>query len=254
MPVRRINFTRRRRIRREDVVITLHPDEDGQYSFDIVLGLAEYGFPADALVCVEAYRQTSIMRFNLGTPSLLRRPTDTRLLEFTDPAGVLFRVRVTDTTHRKGLLLGEADRIRAECKDRTPDRRVSLLPIAPDALGEEVWRIDFTNEPILLVNQRLQNWRETVQSDAFRALVYPSALRLILDRILRHEKWRDFEDRSNWCSRWLLFASRIPGAGVVPGGEDPDQDDEWIDIAVAAFARQYEMHSRFAREQVEYAA
>ena len=67
MPVRRINFTGRKRLTAADVEIRLH-DDATPLSFEVSkLSLKRHNLAEEAFVCVEAYRQSSWMRFPLGT-------------------------------------------------------------------------------------------------------------------------------------------------------------------------------------------
>jgi len=246
MPIRRINFTKRQRIRRDDVKIILgHSDRD-LACFDASLDLESYGFPGDARIFVEAYRQTTLMRFDFGTVSLQAPPADRYLADFESEVEVMFRVRVTAVSVRPGMLLGEADQIRPRSTEDVADRRIPLLPPVPAELGEEVWRVDFEATPILQVNRNLPDWKETVRSEAFRAFVYPAAFKEIICRILYLEGHTTTEDISNWRSRWLRFATGIPGVGGVP--RKREEFDDWVDSAAAAFARQFSLRSRYAGE------
>lgn len=249
MPIRRINFTERQRIHRDDVDIVLRRDGDGAVFFDASINLSSYSFAADARVFIEAYRQTTMVRFDFGTVSVPSPPPDRYLREFESEAEIMFRVRVTAVSQRPGVLLGEADQLRPRNPGEEPDKRISLLPPVPADLGEEIWRVDFEAAPILLVNQSLPDWKQTVRSEAFRAFVYPAAFREIVHRILFLEAHTSTEDISDWRSRWLLFASRIPGAGGVP--KVRDEYGDWIDDAAAAFARHFSLRSRYVKELTE---
>lgn len=235
MPIRRLNFTRRHRIVRDDVQIVLH-DRTTPPTFHASLKLERYGFPPDARVFVEAYRQTTVLRFDFGTVSVPAQPAHSSLEEFDSPAAILFRIRVTASSGRNGILLGEADRIRPQEPDEKPDRRIPLLPPKPDDLGEELWRVEFSSSATyLVVNNELPDWKETARDPNFHALVFPAAMRRILERILYVEKFTTTDDDQDWRSLWLRFASAIPGAGAVPHNQD--EYDGWIEDAVAAFAR-----------------
>jgi hypothetical protein len=246
MPVKRLNFTSRKRIRRDDVDLTLRQVSGGAISFDAFLRLSDYDFPPDACVIVEAYRQTLLMRFNFGTVSVPMPAADRQLSLFEDETEVLFRVRVTAASGRPGLLLGEADQLRPGNPSDEPDRRIALLPPVPADIGEEVWRVDFETKPMLFVSKDLADWKQTVRTDSFRALVYPAALRSILERILKVEKFDFTDDLEDWRALWLLFASRIPGVGSMPRSHD--EHDDWIENAVGAFARSFRMRTKFSDE------
>lgn len=249
MPIRRINFTQRKRIQRDDIDIVLRRHDQCAVSFDTSLELSSYRFPPDARLFIEAYRQTTVMRFDFGTVSVPAPPADRYLGDFESEAEIMFRVRVTAASERPGVLLGEADQLRPRNPDEEPDKRISLLPPVPADLGEEVWRVDFEPAPILLVNRNLPDWKQTVRSETFRAFVYPAALREIVHRILFIESYTTTEDISDWRSKWLLFTTRIPGAGGVPRVRDEYED--WIENAVAAFARHFTLRSRYVTELAE---
>lgn len=243
MPIRKLNYTSRQRIRRSDVDIVMRRSPGSPPSFDASINLRAYSFPPDAKVFVEAQRQTTLMRFPWGSVSV-PVPAESRTLSaFDDGARILFRVKVTDVSAKPGILLGVADQLRPREADDQPDKRIPLLPPEPDDLGDEIWRISFEGDPTLLVNRALPDWKATVRSEAFRALVYPAALRMILTRILLRESYTATDDFDDWRSRWLLFAMRLPGAGAVPPAKESYED--WIESSVAAFARRFSMRERY---------
>lgn len=243
MAVRRINYTDRKRVALADAEFILRTNPNGSASFDARIDLARYEFPGDARVFVEAYRQTTLMRFDFGTVSTPEVPADRTLSEFETPDEVMFRLRVTAASGNPGMMLGEADQIRPRQQGEEPDRRIPLLPSVPDDLGEEIWRIEFDANTWLKVNNRLPDWKETARSPVFRALVYPAAMRQILERILLIEKFTATDDPEDWRSRWLQFAERLPGSRAVPRAAD--EHEEWIENAVSAFARQSALRTRF---------
>lgn len=233
MAIRRLNYTRRGRLTREQVRITLH-DTRGGSSFDAVLDLGKERFPADARVFVEAYHRTASMRFDFGRVGHLEPPANRLLSEFSDPSAVLFRVKVTAASGRIGMLLGEADKLHPAANDDRDEQRVPLLPVVAEDLGEEIWRVSFDDSgTTLLVNKRLTNWSEFVRTPLFRATVFPAATRAILVRITRIEEIMSPDDDEDWRSRWIRFATSLPGSGPV----DQNNLDEWVEDAVAAFAR-----------------
>ena len=106
MPIRRINFTQRQRIHRDDIGIVLRRDDHGAVFFDTSLDLSSYGFAPDARLFIEAYRQTTMMRFDLGTVSVPTPPADRYLTDFESEAEE-WRSRVS-----------EADGIGRPCRHR----------------------------------------------------------------------------------------------------------------------------------------
>lgn len=249
MAIRRLNYTGRKRIRREDVRITLYELDGSSMRFDAKLNLQPYRLPEDALVFVEAYRQTTWMRFSFGTVGKTRAEDAPVLTEFDTPEGVLFRVRVTAVHEPRGKLLAEADSIQPRKLDDEEQRRIALLPVKPDPdLGDEVWRVDFSDPPILLLNSDLADFAAVLRSPAFVSLVYPAVLREILLRVLYGEHPREVEEDDDWRAQWLRFAVSLPGMSMeVPANEaDPDKKDRFIDEAVRAFCRQHKLMKRFS--------
>ena len=257
MPVS-INFTERVRVMRKDAVITVGLDEnEANPWFDASVELGRYRLPDDALVFVEAYRQTRRARFPFGTvsgPAAL--PQDQRRLSaFNSLEGILFRVKVTDP--ESGLILAEADSIPPARSQVSGGR--SLLPVEPADLGQECWRVSFAEEtgPVFMINRELPpSWREASNSREFLALVYPAVLREVLNRALRVEEYSNTEGGDYWMAPWLRFAANGLGAGKPPDADGEDREDQtfiaevddWIDRVVAAFCRKKGAFDKMNRE------
>ena len=243
--IRRLNYTGRIKIHRTDLKLATR-EAGGVLSFDANLHLTDYELPAEALVFVEAYYRTTWMRFPFGTVANLQPPENRSLSEFDSADGILFRVKVTQAQDEH-ILLAAADRIPLANPDADSDRE-SILPVHPAELGDELWQVDMQDEPRLLVNKSAtSDWRQLAQSPLFVSLVYPAVLRQILTQILA-EGYRDTDDETEWRSKWLLFATLLPG--VDP--EIPNKDDgeeaalRWAGDAVAGFARKLALKEKFA--------
>jgi hypothetical protein len=247
--IRRINFTGRKKILREDVRISVRPDADGFLTFDASVNLREYGLPDDGQVFIEAYRQTTLMRFPYGTVVAPQpaRNLPLRLTEFTTRDGLLFRVKVSAAGDAAGVLLAEADHIPVSDDEEQPENRIALLPPFGQNLGQELWRVDFGSPdgPILLVNSSLGDWKTVAASPQFRSLVYPAAMRQVLWYVYKIEKTRHSDDPDDWGSNWLRFAAALPGAGKLPDDENDTEWEQWIDDAVGSFARLHRMLDHF---------
>jgi hypothetical protein len=247
MSIRRINSTGRLKIMREDARFFVQSDSEGTLRFDATLDLQDYRLPTDAQVYVEAYRQTTFMRFPHGTTGDPRAQAnvDRRLTEFATPEGMLFRVKVTSTGDRAGVLLAEADRIPVSDEEERPDNRIPLLPAAQADLGQEVWQVDgltTTSGPLLLINNRVGDWKAVAASPQFRSLVFPVAMRQVLWHIYKIDETRATDDPDDWRCRWLIFAAALPSVGEPPVTSDDDSEwDDWISTAVESFARQHQM-------------
>lgn len=246
--LRRFNYTGRVKLLQADTRFSLVM-KGAKSAFDAHLDLGDYDLPPDALVFVEAYRQSDWMRFGWGTVGRLQAPEDRNLTAFESPEDVLFRVRVTSPpgNDEQGMLIAEADRIRLRGPDDTDDSRDPLLPVIPWDLGEELWRLDFKEKPRLLLNRNAGgDYRQIGKHPAFIALVYPPAMRSIFWHILLVEEHRDFDDPDDPLSRWLRFAVEVLGAGEPPEMDaESDQISDWIDGAVATFATKHHLLTEF---------
>jgi len=247
MAIRRINHTGRKRLKLCDIQITLSANGKPEATFDANFNLSEYGLPSDACVFVEAYRQTSWMRFPFGTVGVICPPGDRHLAEFDSAEAVLFRVKVTSHSDRCGVILAEADQIKACRLEERSNDRIALLPVKPTEGLDVVWQIKFNDNsgPILEMNKSVGDWRTVARDLRFASLIYPSVLREILTRVLTVEEYDTCDDPADWRSRWLQFACALPGAGSIPHGVDIDERDDWIEQAVHAFARQHSLTAAF---------
>jgi len=241
----RLNFTGRRKISRNHVTISV-TGIGGIETFTADLQLGKYGFPGSAAVIVEAYRQLELVRFDFGTVGNLVPPANCRLSEFGTLAGLRFRVKVVSTEEPRGRLLAVADRINPGNQQQQSLARVPLLAVRAQDLGREVWRLDFSDEPLLLVNPRVVPKKHLVESIEFQTLALPEILRSILNRILLVEKVRSADDSDDWTSRWLRFAETMPGVGKVPDVDSPAAFVDWIDAAISSFCRWRNLDQQFA--------
>ena len=239
MPSRRFHYTGRQRVLQTDITIRLS-DETPPTFFVDKCSLDRYNLPPEAEVYIEAYRQMSHMRFHCGTVGELQLPDNPELGDFDSYEGIKFRIKVTASGTAQ--LLAEADGIADPGKD-------SLLPVKPSDLGHEIFQIDFSGEPLLLINDKLGSWKETTLHSVFISLAYPSVLRTILTRILLvEEESVDMEDMTDWRSRCLLFGKRHSGVSDPPfSSQDLDAIQEWIEEAVSGFSKQNNTYAKFIR-------
>lgn len=202
-----INDRKRLRIQRKDVRITLR-EENGKFAFDADLSaLADYELPPDSFVFVEAYRQANWMRFDFGQVGAITPAKKRDLSQFESPDGLLFRVKVTPNGDIH-TMLAEADRIPLARPEQNEGERTPLLPVKPQKLGDEIYRLDFSDDrPLLLINSDAGNYADIGRSPAFMSLVYPGVFREILNRVLLIEKHDDDANSEEWKSQWIKFAS-----------------------------------------------
>ncbi len=247
MSIRSFNYTGRRRITRDEVSLRLSQSADKTGTFDADIRLDKsHALPADAVVSVEAYRgsSTSWMRFPYGTIGAIKPHPDRRLTEFDGTDGILFRVKVTSADTNWGMILAEADGLSPRQPDEA-EQSQSILPVRSDKnLEKRVWRLDFSDRPVLLVNSALGEKWDVVRDQAFRSLVMPEVLEAILVRVLLVEGYKgdiQDDDTGDWRAQWLRFARSIPGTTEKPVTEDESVLEEWIEQVVAAFSRKLKM-------------
>jgi hypothetical protein len=246
---RTFNYTGRRKLAREDASFTLRQSAR-EWVFDADLRLANYRFPHNAEIWIEAHRQNLWMQWAWGTISGVRVPADRRLAEFDVPDGVLFRVRIVQpagSEHHK--LLAEADGIPFVKAGEADDQRRHLLEPVPEVLDQQLWKLDLEwDPPRLLVNKDAQpSWRDLARSPQFIALVYPEVVRRLLTAALIDHEWTEDDEEGGWQSDWVRFARNLGAVGTVPPVDQRAERENWIEEAVAAFARRQAMRDTWDR-------
>ena len=235
---RRINSTNRKRIGQEAVDIRLLETEPGKPPRATArLELAPLGFPQTAEVAIEAYRSSSMMRFDCGTVAELHVPEVMVLDEIDAGGNIQFRVKVVDRDEVVGRLLGSAQRIRPKSNDDDQGRR-SLLPIRYEDLGPEIWSVAGSEDepPALVLNYRATGIEDRVFTDSLvRGLLMPAAFRIVLERLVALPPPED-DDENDWKGEWLRFCEEeLEIEGSPYDGADEDKA-AWINEAVATFA------------------
>lgn len=238
---RRINFTGRKRIRREEVDIRLLDTRPGEpLHAKAKLSLEGYGFPPSATVAIEAYYRSTGMRFGCGTIGNPAIP-ETLVLDQIDQRGnLLFRVKVVDTESDNGRILGSAERISPSNDDDEEGRR-ALFPVLYRSLGEEVWKVDVSYEerPALVLNREIPGIRHRLRSDAMlQGLLFPAAFRFVMEALARDDDEGDDEEEG-WRAEWLQFCSERLGIEEPPPRRASQEQSEWIDYAVQCFCKEY---------------
>jgi hypothetical protein len=239
--IRRLNYTGRKRIPRENIRIGVFRAGEVD-EFDAVVRCDGLHLPASARVFVEAYHKSDWMRFDYGTVADPTIPRDRRLTSFYRGARVLFRVKVVSAGKDSGKILAEADRIQpvGPDSDRESD---PLLPVrVVDGMEEQIWRVAWDNGPILELNRREPEIKRLIVSDArFRWLILPHVLRTVLLRVLADESDADDDPLGDGIEkRWMEFALSLhPLPPPRPGDRDPELVGNWVDDVVAAFCRRH---------------
>jgi hypothetical protein len=235
--IRRLNYTGRRRIPRENIRIAIYRNGDTE-EFDARVSCAGLDLPDNASLLVEAYHKSDWMRFDFGTVGQVVIPRDRRLTAFYRGARVLFRVKAVSTDDESGKILAEADRIVPLSPDSDRDRD-PLLPVrVVDGLGSQVWRLTWEGGPVLELNRQEPEVKRLLTSDPrFKWLILPQVLRSILIRILvEGMDEEENEGGGGEGQRWLDFAGSLhPVEPPKPDDRDMELIEIWVDDVVAAF-------------------
>lgn len=244
MTIKRINYTGRTRINREHINITVMEEEPRRSEFVANLDLSGYDLPQEAAVFVEAYALSVCQRFDFGRIGNFSPPETLCLSAFDNVDALKFRVKVVQLTQGKKHILAEADKITPGRADED-GARTPLLPVLPRDLGEDVFRLDFTNDPVLRINSSVGDWKAVSTSRMFITLAYPSILRQILGCVLIQDRHDDVDDTGDWRSLWLRFTLSLPNVGPIPDVENAGDVLDWIDTAIDSFARNHGMLTMF---------
>jgi len=258
MSVQRINFTHRSRLTRDQDNVTIHPDGDEKpATFEARLQLDKLPDAAsDAQVFVEAYHQTTRMRFPYGTVSALQEPPidQRRLTEFDDWKDVRFRVKITDVKEAPGRMLAWADRIRPKGPDDQDEP--DLVRFRDANLLGRLWDMEFDEiGPVVLIEECL-GAQQVGRDDRFRACVYPEVLRRTLEYAFLDEQM-SYPDPGHWSTTWVdgfvkakLNLKPSPALGSDDPADLPAIRD-YINLAVETFARKHQMADLWAQSLEE---
>lgn len=171
------NYTNRRRIRREDVLIS-GSVEDGETKIVLErLDLAALSLPDESEVFLEITSNRKNMRFPIGFVNGLQIGNPINL-GGAPIEGVTAKVKVVGrSTIDKGKLLAVCDRLRPEF----PNGSQSILPLVSADLGDLVWRLDIDSEtgPELQINNRFNDLYAVYRNPLFLSTVMPEVVRQI---------------------------------------------------------------------------
>src|SRR5690606_7788440 len=128
--LKRLNYTKRKKLSLSEVVVRVFPSPARPAAFDVDLHLDALRTAAagNARIVVEAYQQSTRMRFEWGTVDAPTPPPpdERRLTDFEDWKFVLCRVKITDTTDNVGRIIAWCDRIRPRGPENQPSNDLVL--------------------------------------------------------------------------------------------------------------------------------
>jgi hypothetical protein len=243
----RLNFTGRRRIPQENISLRVRSTNTGPVLDVIAISLDQLNLPGDAVVVVEAYRPAgyNYMRFDAGTVSTPAFPSGQPLTEFESAETIRFRIKVVGIDADDGKILAAADRLQARTDERE-EPHTSLLVILPAALGQVLWRVDLSDdEPKLVVNSEVGDWKGFATTPMFMAFVLPEALRQIIQWVLANIESVEEGDGSP-LDLWVTFLTALGHDPRHADASDPADRTEWIEEAVNHFSREHRFLDQIA--------
>lgn len=248
--IRRFNYTGRVKIPQSKITISLIK-EIGGTSFSAKFNFAGMGIPDSAKVYIEANYKGVYQRFSFGSVGCIKAPESTLLSELPDTELVFFDVSVVDESGDIGLLLGKIRGISVSSNE-LPGNRISLLPVNNVDLKNEIWRMDFSSDdgrPVLELNNRIPGIQDKARTDpSFTALVFPAALRQILERLIF--EFDEGVEEDSWTIQWKKFTTDFLGINYFPesGTENgilSQDQNEWITECVNAFSGKLQLFEKY---------
>ena len=200
----------------------------------------------EAKIYVEPYYKYSFMRFDFGTVKNVKRPNDTTLSEIPREDNIQFRVKIVDESEKRGRILAHATNLKPKSEDEK--EKDSILPINFVDLDQELWKVSFTDDrPFLEINSKIRDAKEFVKnSPTVHSVILPSALRIVLSRIINDETDHD-EYGDLWQNKWIRFVKNnlfVKDKIPVKGDEEIEKDN-WLDEVVSVFTRKFHLFDRF---------
>jgi len=114
---------------------------------------------------------------------------------------------------------------------------------------KEIWRVNFEDEstgPILEVNNAIEGIKDIAKQDLFVSLVYPSAIRQILNKIADLNTFSNEGDE--WSNTWIKFTENTLLVKNTPENcDDSEGVAIWKDSVVKAFCTRFKIFEHFLK-------
>jgi hypothetical protein len=199
---RTFNYTKRKKILREDVQLALIKPNDLPEVKVLKLNVSHLSLPLSAKVWFEFGGRLGIIRESLGTIGSLDLSPSFKLSE-RDLGNIRFRIKVVaDELNKPGKLLAVVNDLELDDGGNVQ----SLLEVKPsENLEQRIWKIQISESgPELLINQSLSDWKDVGNSALFQSLVFPQAVYEIYKWLGRYQDYNEGTIEKKWAD---LFAS-----------------------------------------------
>jgi hypothetical protein len=262
--LKRINYTDRRRIPRNQVAVKVDPTDPASFTIDLPADLLSNPDMETAYVDITSAGNSEVLRHRLTwTGSCLARgPYPLGRISWKK---AIFDIKVVETAGEDpGRILRRASRLKAvgaggEAQDEATHQ---LLTTIREPLGEQVWTLRFTDEVTLVINDALTMSEEQfVAHQAFASLVFPEICRRAVEWALVSEGVLPGDlnaEETSSAALWVRFAIDMAPDAECPltptGGWTPhnrSELDEWIDEVVRALCRRHRLSSALTSGSLE---
>ena len=237
--IRKFNYTGRIKIPEKFTRVKLFQNGSSPY-FNAYLELEDLGFPLHSRIFVEAYFASNFLRFDYGTVGQVKIPNQTSLNELPNIEQVRFRVKIVDDSGVHYKIIGISDNIYPE-GILNDDNRKSILPVSFEDIGSQIWKVVFRSVgPVLILNceTKYPGVRNLIKSNQFfLGLIYPVAIRFILQKIVDD----DLFDSDDWSANWITFTKDVLGVYSTPTSPDEIETDQWIDEVVSSYCTKFRL-------------
>ncbi len=254
--LKRINYTDRRRIPRNQIAVNVDPADPASFTVDL---------PADLLSNPETEAVYADIT-SAGSSEVLRHTltwTGSGLARGPYPLGriswkkAIFDIKVVETVgDAPGRILRRASRIKAVGAGGGAQGEAAhqLLTTIREPIGEQVWTLRFTDEVTLIINDALSMTEEQfVANQAFASLVFPEICRRALEWALVSEGVAPEDlnaEETSAAALWIRFALDVaPDAespSIPTGGWTPQNRgelEEWIEEVVRGLCKRHRLCS-----------
>jgi hypothetical protein len=237
--IRKFNYTGRLKIPERFIKVKLFQAEQNVY-FNAYLDIQNLGFPENAKVFVEPYYSANFIRFDYGTIGEIKPPSKTFLNDLPNADQIRFRIKVIDVTKELHKIIGISDNIYPEGL-LTDGNKKSILPVLFEDIGNQIWKIDFLSSgPVLILNceKNYPGVRGHIKSNPyFLGLIYPIAIRFILQKIVSYESF----DSEEWVANWLTFTRDVLGVHSTPIETNDPEIDQWIEEVINSYCVKFKL-------------
>ncbi len=240
--IRNYNYTNRVEINKSDVKIKTMKRGDS-LSFVAGFNFDLYEFKNEAKVYVEPYYKNTYMRFDFGTVSEIKAPTNTDISQLSVNSNILFRIKVVEHSDSNSKIVGHIKELRPESEDESVNSKLPLLHTEFTNLDQVPWKITTDPFPTLELNNKIPEIQTKILKDEiYTGLIIPSAFRIVLNELVNDTD--NFEtDTDSWNSRWLIFTKNVLKVKWEPDFNDQQSMTKWVDEICNEFCNHHQFVS-----------